>query len=81
VKSQKFKGNQDSLNWPNVGSYGGLRKDYRPQIKREVNVVTSVKCFKCQRAGHLARDCRSKPTCGTCRKLGHEAKDCRAKGS
>jgi hypothetical protein len=62
VKSQKFKGNQRNLVWPKEGNYGGLTKDCRPQIKKEVNVVRSVKCFKFQRAGHLARDCRSKPT-------------------
>jgi hypothetical protein len=81
VKSQKFKGNSGNLTWPNPGNVGNMRRDYRPHIKREVNVVTSVKCFKCQRAGHMARDCRSKPTCGTCRKVGHETKDCRARGS
>jgi hypothetical protein len=54
VKSQKFKGNPNtsSLTWPKSGNYGGLRRDYRPQIKTEVNAVTSVKCFKCQRAGY-----------------------------
>ena len=81
VKSQKLKGNQHSLNWLNAGSYGSLRKDYRPQIKREVNVVTSMKCFKCQRAGHKARDCRNKPTCSTCHRVRHVTEDCRARGS
>jgi hypothetical protein len=50
VRSRKFKGNQNSLNWPNAGNYGGLRRDYKPQIKREVNAVTSVQCFRCQHA-------------------------------
>jgi hypothetical protein len=66
-----------SLNWPKAGNYGGLRKDYRPQIKREVNTVT----FKCQGTGHVARNCRVRPTCDSCRKVGHETKDCRARGS
>jgi hypothetical protein len=80
IKSQRFKGNYGNLTGPNPGNIGNLRRDYKPQIKREVNVVTSVKCFKCQRAGHMARNCRSKPTCGACRKVGHVTEDCRAQG-
>jgi hypothetical protein len=56
VKSQKFKGNQGNLNWLNAGGYGGLRKDYRPQIKMEVNAVTSLRCFKCQGTGYIAKN-------------------------
>jgi DNA-directed RNA polymerase subunit L len=82
VKSQKFKGNQSSLNWPNAGNHGSLRKDFRPQIKREVNAVTSIKFFRCQRVGHVANNCRAKaPTCSSCRKVGHEARNCRAGSS
>jgi hypothetical protein len=80
VKSQRFKGNFGNVTWPNPGSTGSLRRDYKPQIKREVNVVTSMKCFNCQRTGHKARECRSKPTCGACRRVGHVTKDCRAQG-
>jgi hypothetical protein len=75
VRSQKFKGNQNNLTWPNAGNFGGMRRDYKPQVKREVNVVTSMQCFRCQRAGHLAKNCRNKPTCGTCHRIGHVTKD------
>ena len=81
VKSQRFKGNFGNLTWPNPGSVGNLRRDYKPQVKREVNLVTSIKCFKCQGAGHMARECRNKPTCGACRKVGHVTKDCRVRDS
>jgi DnaJ-class molecular chaperone len=74
VMSQRNKGNQEYLTNP-----GNLR-DWRPQIKREVNVVTSNKCFNCQRAGHKERECRERPTCGTCHSVGHVTKNCRAKG-
>lgn len=81
IKSQRYKENLGNVTWPNAGSTGNLRKEYRPQLKRDVNVVTSAVCCRCQRAGHVARDCRNRPTCGACRKVGHVTRDCRAKGS
>jgi hypothetical protein len=84
VKSQKFKGNQGSPIWPNPGYSGYLRKECRPQIKREVNTVTSVKCYRFQRIGHISKNCRvkvSSPTCETFQRVGHESKDCRARNS
>ncbi|PNF38214.1 hypothetical protein B7P43_G13471, partial [Cryptotermes secundus] len=81
VKSQRFKRKFGKLTWPNPGNVGNLRRDYRPQVKREVNVVTSAKCFECQSAGHKARDCRSKRTCGACRNVGHVTEACRARRS
>jgi hypothetical protein len=75
LMSQRNKGNQGNLTNP-----GNLR-DWRPQIKREVNVVTSNKCFNCQRAGHMAWKSSEKPTCGICLKEGHVTKNCRTRSS
>jgi hypothetical protein len=77
-KSQKFKGNQKLAERRELWR---TRRDNRPQIKREVNAVTSVECYRCQRAGHLANNFRNKPTCGTCHRVGHVTEDCRARGS
>jgi hypothetical protein len=77
LKSQKYKGNSP---WPNTGYSGYVRRDCRPQIKREVNVVISVKCYNCQEEGHMMRDCKKNPRCGTCRKAGHVSRHCRAAG-
>jgi hypothetical protein len=56
VKLQKFRGNTGNLTWPNAGYAGNLRRDCAPQVRREVNVVTSDKCL-------------SANVPGTCRKI------------
>lgn len=42
-----------------------------------VEHVIITRCFKCQRFGHLAKDCKAKTdTCGHCAKEGHSFKEC-----
>jgi hypothetical protein len=81
VKSQRFKGTQGNISWPDQGNLGGFRRDNGPQIKREVNLVTSKQCDNRQGNGYLARHGRKRPTCETCHKVGHVTKDCRAGSS
>jgi hypothetical protein len=73
IKSQRFKG---SLTWTSPGHLGNHGREPRPQVKREV-CVASVKCFRCQGIGHIAKDCSEKPRCTRCQKGGHVARDCR----
>ena len=36
----------------------------------------SIRCFKCQRYGHLARRCRNNENCGHCAEEGHSFRNC-----
>ena len=45
------------------------------------NSSRKITCFKCQKEGHIARDCRSKESraCLKCNAKGHLARDCKSK--
>nr|AAA63801.1 tbRRM1 [Trypanosoma brucei brucei] len=46
---------------------------HRVQIERRQR----QRCFKCNKEGHVATQCRGEPTCRTCGRPGHMARDCR----
>lgn len=45
---------------------------------RERRNVFSTRCFRCDRQGHIARNCNV-PQCRFCHRVGHLDRDCRAK--
>ena len=56
-----------------------LRK-YFGRCMREKRIVLHsdpVRCYKCQRVGHVARNCRTR--CYKCQRVGHVARNCRTK--
>lgn len=55
----------------------GRRNDYRDFKKGNRTFNVNLVCFRCQKEGHIAKDCRGSPKCRMCNKLGHLTKDCR----
>jgi hypothetical protein len=77
VRSQKFKYNLGSTTpWYQQNVRSGKQGFQVPPIKREVNITTVTKCFRCGKSGHLMRNCRSPPQCSTCGRRGHSEQQC-----
>jgi hypothetical protein len=45
--------------------------------EKVLNVKRELKCFKCNKLGHMARKCKSKIKCYTCGNTGHISKMCK----
>ena len=48
-------------------------------VKVEDYIPSPMRCFKCQRFGHLGKRCNRQAVCGKCAKQGHTFKDCKEK--
>ena len=82
LKSQKFKANLGSTTpWYQRGVKQEQQNYQLPPIKREVNVTSTMKCYRCEKLGHLARECRSFVKCRKCGRKGHLESKCREQGN
>ena len=97
IKSQRFKGLTTDVfdkykynyrgEWRNrsnvpISDQSRFRvKQERNEVKKEVNLVETRQCYRCEGWGHLARDCPKTPRlkCNTCGRTGHDARSCRMK--
>jgi hypothetical protein len=74
IKSERFR-----RNYPDKVQFGN--KGYKNLVKvkqepAEVRVATII-CYRCQKEGHRANQCRNPPSCRKCKKVGHEARQCK----
>lgn len=54
--------------------------DAATKYKERKNVFsTGVRCFRCDRQGHIAKNCRQ-PQCSNCQRIGHTYRECRSTG-
>jgi hypothetical protein len=78
VNTGRTKCVNDIYHPQNVRDLGGTRTS-SVHLKKGlgVNATATVTCFRCQKSGHLSRNCKGKPFCKMCNKGGHETRGCR----
>ncbi|VDI13652.1 Hypothetical predicted protein [Mytilus galloprovincialis] len=86
IQSVKRSDKNDKGNTENVKAQSDLSEVTRTimncfeQLSKkieEINKTIPLQCTKCNRLGHVVKDCRV-PTCYNCQKVGHVSKDCKA---
>ena len=72
---------QDIINFANTRAEPGTDVASTAFHSSGGNSSRKITCFKCQKEGHIARDCRSKESraCFKCNAKGHLARDCKSK--
>ena len=54
-----------------------IRVKQEPQGENAIQ----IKCYRCQKMGHMAKDCRGVAFCNSCKRKGHETRECRNPGN
>jgi len=74
IKSERFRKNYpEKGQFMNKGNKNTFKVKHEPA---EVPVATMM-CYRCQKEGHRASQCRNPPLCRKCKKVGHETRDCK----
>jgi hypothetical protein len=82
LKSQKYKANFGPTTlWYQRGIKQERQNYQLLSIKKEVNVTSTMKCYRCEKLGHLAKDCRSFVKCHKYGRKGHLESQCREQGN
>lgn len=68
-----------------MGGRGGVDKSFRlgetPEMNgRDKREREEIRCRRCRKLGHIARDCPEPDLCFKCGKEGHKAVDCKEVG-
>jgi hypothetical protein len=73
IKSKRFR-----RNYPDKGQFGnkGTKNEVKTIPEPAVVQVATINCYRCQKEGHRANQCRNPPSCRKCKKVGHGTRNC-----